>query len=80
RSGTEDAEVYLVSPETAAAAAVTGVITDPRDLGMDFPAVPMPERFRVDDCMILEPAPPEKAAFIEILRGVVLRGADFIDL
>lgn len=69
RSGTEDAEVYLVSPETAAAAAVTGVITDPRDLGMDFPAVPMPERFRVDDCMILEPAPPEKAASVEILRG-----------
>jgi len=69
RSGTEDAEVYLVSPETAAAAVATGVVTDPRDLGMDFPAVAMPERFRVDDCMILEPAPPEKAAFIEILRG-----------
>jgi len=69
RSGTEDAEVYLVSPETAAAAAVTGVITDPRDLGMDFPAVAMPERFRVDDCMILEPAPPEKASSVEILRG-----------
>ena len=69
RSGTEDAEVYLVSPETAAAAVATGVVTDPRDLGMDFPAVAMPERFRVDDCMILEPAPPEKAVSIEILRG-----------
>ncbi len=69
RSGTEDAEVYLVSPETAAAAVVTGAVTDPRDLGMDFPAVAMPETFRVDDCMILEPAPPEKAASIEILRG-----------
>ena len=69
RSGTEDAEVYLVSPETAAAAVATGVITDPRDLGMDCPAVAMPDRFRVDDCMILEPAPPEQAASVEILRG-----------
>jgi aconitate hydratase len=69
RSGTEDAEVYLVSPETAAAAVATGVVTDPRDLGIDFPAVAMPETFRVDDCMILEPAPPEKAASVEIVRG-----------
>ena len=69
RSGTEDAEVYLVSPETAAAAVATGVVTDPRDLGIDFPAVAMPDTFRVDDCMILEPAPPEKAVSIEILRG-----------
>lgn len=69
RSGTEDAEVYLVSPETAAAAAVTGTVTDPRRLGMDYPAVAMPGAFRVDDCMILEPAPPEKAPSVEILRG-----------
>jgi aconitate hydratase len=69
RSGTEDAEIYLVSPETAAAAVVKGVFTDPRDLGMDYPAVDMPESFRVDDCMILEPAPPEKAADLEIIRG-----------
>ena len=69
RSGTEDAEVYLVSPETAAAAAVAGAVTDPRDLGMDFPAVAMPEAFRVDDCMILEPAPPGKAASVQIVRG-----------
>ncbi len=69
RSGTEDAEVYLVSPETAAAAVVKGVLTDPRDLGMDYPAVDMPQVFHVDDCMILEPAPPEKAADLEIIRG-----------
>ncbi|HTZ41490.1 MAG TPA: aconitate hydratase [Syntrophales bacterium] len=69
RSGTEDAQVYLVSPETAAAAVLTGVFTDPRDLGMDYPSVPFPETFHVDDCMILEPAPQEKAAALEILRG-----------
>jgi aconitate hydratase len=69
RSGTEDAGVYLVSPETAAAAVVSGVFTDPRDLGMDYPAVSMPETFHVDDCLILEPAPPEKAAGLAITRG-----------
>ena len=69
RSGTEDAQVYLVSPETAAASVITGVITDPRDLGTDYPQVAMPEAFHVDDCMILEPAPPEKATSLAILRG-----------
>ena len=61
RSGTKDAEVYLVSPETAAAAVVKGIFTDPRDLGMDYPAVDMPETFSVDDCMILRTGAPGKS-------------------
>ena len=68
RSGTADAKVYLVSPETAVAAALTGVITDPRKLG-EMPAIELPERFRTDDSAILPPASPEEAASVEILRG-----------
>ncbi len=68
RSGTADAKVYLVSPETAVAAALTGVITDPRDLG-EMPEIHLPEAFRVDDSAILPPAPPEEAGEVEVLRG-----------
>ncbi len=68
RSGTADASVYLVSPETAAASAIKGVLTDPRDL--DFrPDIRMPEKFRIDDGGIIEPAAPEDAGNVEILRG-----------
>ena len=69
RSGTRDAGVYLVSPETAVAAALTGVITDPRDLGLDALEVEPPESFRVDDSAVLPPAPPEEATAVEVLRG-----------
>ena len=68
RSGTADAKVYLVSPETAVAAALTGKITDPRALG-DAPAAVLPDRFRVDDSAILPPAALEDAASVEVLRG-----------
>ena len=68
RSGTADAKVYLVSPETAVAAALTGVITDPRNLG-DAPVVTLPGNFRADDSAILPPADPADAASVEILRG-----------
>lgn len=69
RSGTRDADVYLVSPETAAAAVITGKITDPRDLHLPCPDVNVPDRFLIDDGMILAPQPPEKANSVEILRG-----------
>ena len=68
RSGTKDAKVYLVSPETAVAAALTGEITDPILLG-DMPAIQMPAQFKVDDSAVLTPATPEEAASVEVLRG-----------
>lgn len=55
RSGTQDAEVYLVSPETAAATAISGYLTDPRTLGMAYPKVDMPEKMKLDDSMLMFP-------------------------
>ena len=68
RSGTADGQVYLVSPETAAAAAITGVFTDPRKLG-EFIEIPLPEKFLVNDNMVLAPASEEDAPSVEVLRG-----------
>ena len=70
RSGTRDAQVYLTSPETAAAAAITGQITDPRDLdqlGIAWPDVTMPTEFLADDRMILPPA--TDGAHVQVTRG-----------
>jgi len=68
RSGTADAEVYLVSPETAAASALTGVITDPRDMAgvvkKDYTGFLV-----IDDGMVIPPLPETEAAGVEILRG-----------
>ena len=68
RSGTADGQVYLVSPETAVAAAITGEITDPTLLGT-MPKVEMPAAFKIDDSAIIKPAEPEEAKSLEILRG-----------
>ena len=68
RSGTKDAQVLLVSPEVAAATAIKGVLTDPRDLGA-YPPIEMPQRFIVNDNLFIPPLPPEDAARVEIIRG-----------
>ena len=67
RSGTKNAAVYLASPETCAACALTGVITDPRDLGLAPIHVPVPEHFLVDDRMVLAPA--AEGSPVDIIRG-----------
>ena len=68
RSGTRDAQVYLVSPEVAAASALTGYITDPRTLG-DYPEIEMPEKFKVNDSAVILPAEENEAKSLEVLRG-----------
>ncbi|UCE07364.1 MAG: aconitate hydratase [bacterium] len=66
RSGTKSASVYLASPEVCVAAALKGVITDPRDLGAPI-TVDMPEKFHIDDRMVLPPS--DKPESVEIIRG-----------
>jgi aconitate hydratase len=62
-----DADVYLVSPETAAAAIITGRFTDPRTLGIDYPQVEVPQSFIIDDSMIIRPGNTNSDE--EIYRG-----------
>ncbi|MBS1419288.1 MAG: aconitate hydratase [Oscillospiraceae bacterium] len=69
RSGTADAKVYLVSPETAVASALTGEITDPRSLGLEPIEIEMPASFKLDDSAVIPPADPDEAAALEVLRG-----------
>lgn len=68
RSGTRDGQIYLVSPETAAASALAGVFCDPRTLGEPV-NIQLPEKFEINDNMVLAPAPVEEMDSVEILRG-----------
>ena len=73
RSGTKEDSVYLCSPETAAAAALTGVITDPRDLhdllGISYPSLTLPTASNVNLATFENPLPPEDAALIDLVKG-----------
>ena len=68
RSGTKDGQIYLVSPEVAAASAVNGCLTDPRTLG-EMPAFELPEQFDVNDNMVAHPADEANMDTVDILRG-----------
>ena len=68
RSGTDRDQVFLASPAVAGATALKGVITDPRDLGIDPPKIEAPQPI-VDDYMLIQPPPPEEAAKVRIFRG-----------
>lgn len=86
RSGTKDGQVYLVSPETAVAAALSGVVVDPRNFDMEYPQIVLPERYEIDDSMIILPStnesvvvfrgpnigdPPKNTPMPEVLTGKV---------
>jgi aconitate hydratase len=73
RSGTKEDAVYLVSPETAAASALTGEITDPRDLAdlydMEYPDAETPEDISINTDQLVEPPPAEEAKDLELEKG-----------
>lgn len=69
RSGTKDAQVYLVSPEVAAVAAITGKITDPRKAGIRYPQIKEPLRFLIDDTMFIMPKETKNKEEVVVFRG-----------
>ncbi len=69
RSGTREDKVYLCSPETAAASALTGVITDPRDLEMAYPRYVAPAQSYANTAMLVPPLPGDENLAVELVKG-----------
>jgi aconitate hydratase len=69
RSGTREDRVWLCSPETATASALTGVITDPSALGLEYPELALPEHPTINEHLLAAPLPPEEARELELVRG-----------
>ncbi|MBB6454951.1 aconitate hydratase [Salirhabdus euzebyi] len=69
RSGTKEDSVFLCGPETAAASALTGKITDPRTLNMKYPKVKNPKNSTIDDQLLDKPLSPEDAKNVELYKG-----------
>jgi aconitate hydratase len=80
RSGTIEDQVYLCSPETAAASALTGVITDPRDLGIPYPRVREPRKHTLNKKMFVPPLPEEEAIHVELVKGPNIQSLPSMDV
>lgn len=79
RSGTDEDSVWLCSPETAAAAALTGRITDPRDLDMPYPAPQLPATFSINTEMLLPPLEESEARQVELVKGTNIKSLPTFD-
>ena len=79
RSGTKEDQVYLCSPETAAASALTGVITDPRTLNMVYPKVKLPARRIINREMLVLPLPEAEARKVELVKGPNIASLTILD-
>lgn len=80
RSGTKEDQVFLCSPETAAASALTGVITDPRQLGIPYPKVKLPRKHILNKEMLIPPLPVDEAANVELVKGPNIHTLPPLDL
>ena len=80
RSGTKEDQVYLCSPETVAASALTGVITDPRQLGIPYPKVKLPTKHILNKDMLIPPLPVDEAAKVELVKGPNIQALPPLDL
>jgi aconitate hydratase len=80
RSGSKEDQVYLCSPETATASALTGVITDPRQLGIPYPKVKLPKKHILNKEMLIPPLPLDEAAKVELVKGPNIQALPPLDV